>query len=434
MTTDRTGAPAVADPLGVAGEVFPAVAEALGLTLLRSRCLGAEPTATGVIVGYDLDLASGTGTCTVETHTVYLETNPTGPERDGVLDFRAEDGDDRVSVWLYPRDPELPALPAAVYPEAAAILLDRIGLRPTDPGQLTVTLAAYRPGKRAVVRLTAPEFTVFLKVVRPKVAARLHARHESWRAHGLPVPRSLGWSEQGFIVLQSLPGLESGRVLDRLPPNGFLDAVDDLTARLATITGTDPARRSLVSRLPWYLDRVRALHPEHDAALTAIGAAIERMRGRGSPTPVTIHGDLHLGQIFVDPGQPTTITGLLDIDTAGQGDPADDAAAFYAHLAVTALHHRERGEPVLAGRADELARLARARWDQRGHADTGYAERVRAIAATHLLGHILARGTAHAELLSAAGDLLGVPVCRPDLQHENPLTAATGRSHLTTRR
>jgi hypothetical protein len=112
----------------------------------------------------------------------------------------------------------------------------------------------------------------------------------------------------------------------------------------------------------------------------------------------------HVGQVFVDPQHPSRITGVLDIDTAGLGDPADDAAAFYAHLVVTAQHHRSRGDDDLAEKCLSLAGSARERWS--GRADDEFAVRARAIAATHLLGHILTAGGYGAVLLSAAEDLV----------------------------
>ncbi|SDK46117.1 Predicted kinase, aminoglycoside phosphotransferase (APT) family [Cryobacterium psychrotolerans] len=393
-TPDRT------EPDEATRGILEAVAESVGMTLVASRQLTLENTTRGFASGHELELCSNAGAR--ETHIVYLETNPTKREREGVLTFRDEESGERIAVWLYPRDPELPALPAAVFPEAATTLLRRLGL---DPSAVTLTVVAYRPGKRAVVRVEAPEFTVFLKVVRPAVAEDLHARYSLWRLEGVPVPRSLGWSADGFIAFAPLAGTEASQLIADLQPGAFLDAIDDLTARIGAIPSAGAARKSLAERLPWYLDRLLALLPEHTASITRIGEAIARVRERaGAATPVTIHGDLHVGQVFVDPQHPSRITGVLDIDTAGLGDPADDAAAFYAHLVVTAQHHRSRGDDDTAEKCLFLAERARDRWS--GRADAGFALRARPIAATHLLGHILTSGAHGAELLAAAESLV----------------------------
>ena len=57
-----------------------------------------------------------------------------------------------------------------------------------------------------VVEVRGPGLRLFLKVVRPGLAEGLHERHRLLRAAGLPVPRSLGWTEDGLLVLEALVG------------------------------------------------------------------------------------------------------------------------------------------------------------------------------------------------------------------------------------
>src|SRR5690606_33804762 len=114
--------------------------------------------------------------------------------------------------------------------------------------------------------------------------------------------------------------------------------------------------------------------------------------GRRTPFPhKTIHGDLHLGQIFVDPDSPLTITGVLDIDTAGTGDPADDAAALYGHLEVLTRHLESSGRSDAALRTRQLGAVWRDLW--RRDDDPGFRHRALAITATHLMGHALRQST-----------------------------------------
>src|SRR5690606_11465415 len=118
-------------------------------------------------------------------------------------------------------------------------------------------------------------------------------------------------------------------------------------------------------------------------------------------SPVTVHGDLHLGQVFVDTTTRNSIVGLLDIDTAGLGDPADDAAAMWAHLKVTAHQRGEHGAS-----AERLARVARDRWPRAS--DPSFAARAGAIGAVHMLGHTLAGAiTVPAALQFAESSLAG---------------------------
>src|SRR5690606_35409472 len=77
----------------------------------------------------------------------------------------------------------------------------------------------------------------------------------------------------------------------------------------------------------------------------------------------------------------------LDIDTAGLGDPADDAAALYAHLIVTVLVNSDK--PSVVSACEELAVRWRESW--RAREDSSFDDRATAIAATQLLAHALNR-------------------------------------------
>src|SRR5690606_3080334 len=109
------------------------------------------------------------------SQVIYLERSEAMEEREGVLVFRHEETDDEVGVWLYPKDPELPALPTTVYPQAAGVILQKMGI---DPTGLSLELVAYRPGKRAVVKMSTLQRTVFMKIVRPRLISELHEKYQ----------------------------------------------------------------------------------------------------------------------------------------------------------------------------------------------------------------------------------------------------------------
>lgn len=394
MTTPRSSESGVPDSSPAAAttserdEAVAAVAASLGLTLRASRRLQGESLGDGFVTGHEVELESPDGT--VQTQTLYLDDGATMEERPGVLRLESESGA-ALSVWLYPADPALPALPAAVFPAAAAMLLSRLGLDDTD---LSLEVLAYRPGKRAVVRMSTATHTTYLKVVRPHVVATLRGLYGSWTDAGIPVPRVVASASDGLVAFAPLPGVEATMVLDALSRGErFLDALDSLTRHIGGIPIQESARASLLSRLDWYERRLIAMDSDLAAGISRAIREIELVRDRSAPLPhpVTIHGDLHLGQIFVDPAEPTRISGVLDIDTAGLGDPADDAGAMYAHLIATA-HHREStgGGPGQneAQRARMLAELLRARWNRAD--DAGFPDRALAVSAVQLLGHALA--------------------------------------------
>lgn len=388
MTTEVAGtAPAPADDPD--RPLLEAVAQALARELIECTRISHEPTASGFITGFAVLLRDDAGT-TAREH-LYVETGRETDARPGVLRLVADDG--AASVWLHPADPELPALPAATFAASAGVLLTRLGVAGGVGGVGEMQMLGYRAGKRAVLRIHTADDVVYLKVVRPDDAGPLAERHRLWAEHGVTVPRVLGWSPDGLVVLAPLPGVEALRRLDELDHGVFLEQLDGLVARLAEVPSASPARSSLAERLDWYAERMTVFAPEHATQIADVASQITGLLARAAPNPrpVTIHGDLHLAQVFVDAtGQG--ITGILDIDTAGLGDPADDAAAIWAHLVAA----RRRVVPL----ADTL----RSRWIREG--DPSFAQRATAVAATHLLGHCLAGTLTPSASVTMAAELL----------------------------
>jgi aminoglycoside phosphotransferase (APT) family kinase protein len=132
---------------------------------------------------------------------------------------------------------------------------------------------------------------------------------------------------------------------------------------------------------------------------------------------VTVHGDLHLGQVFLDPGAPDRVTGVIDIDTAGLGDPADDAAALVAQLLASAELLDRAGSHARANATRRAADAFRAGWHRDG--DPGFAGRARAIVAAHVLGHALSGSIDAGTALRLAGESLD----------ESTLTSTSRPSH-----
>lgn len=411
-------------------EILEAVVEALGLQLASHELLRETVSGDGIVRGYRVDVSDQSGE--TRSEVLYLQTSVPKPRStsgvdtdntnaenttaDGVLVFRNAETDDEVAVWLYPRDPALPALQTAVYPEAAAIMLHKMGI---PAHGLQLELAAYRPGRRAVVKATTNEQTLYLKVVRPQQIETLHGLYAQWSEAELPVPRTLGWSRDGLIGFSELPGRPALDVVDTLDEQ-FIDEIERLIAKYHAIESTHSARTSLAERVDWYARRVAARHTPLASRASALGQRITSARTTLPPAEqVTIHGDLHLAQVFVDPASTAVITGILDIDTAGLGDPADDAGALYAHLIVSEMFEQGRERDASAeavnasaeaeagtgaGRSTHFMRVAqlwRARWQP-----YDYAQRAATVAATHLLAHTLGDFAPAEDLLNAAEQLL----------------------------
>ncbi|WFR68549.1 hypothetical protein P9139_10685 [Curtobacterium flaccumfaciens] len=162
--------------------VIPQAFAGSGTSVVAARAHSVEPSGNGYLYGYEVDTVDRNGQrATVLT---YVDTGGAHDQNSAIVTDPATG--EPVSVWAYPNDPGLPVLPQVTYRDAVAELLTTLGMPVTDP---TLTVAAYRPGKRAVVRVDAAEGTVFLKVVRPHRVAPIEQSHEQFVAAGLPVPR-----------------------------------------------------------------------------------------------------------------------------------------------------------------------------------------------------------------------------------------------------
>lgn len=372
-----------------------------GATVHRVRQQDIEPIGDGFIVGVSADLHGPNG---IRSTDIYVNTASNAPHDERSL--RAErPGGGRAVVWEHPADPALPALTAMSFPEAAGQTLAKFGI---EASGAVLTLEAYRPGKRAVFRIDTDAGRFFAKIVPPSTVAEIDSLHRAFLAAGVPVPVSLGYADSGLLLLTRLAGESAAsRIRQIAAAPGFLDSLTALSNAMAEVPLTRLARPSLASRVDWYGDRMREQAPRFAPGTDALIPLIAHRYAATRPgPPVTIHGDLHLGQLFVEPADPTSICGVLDIDTAGLGDPADDRGALYGHVRVSALQAGQSGDAAGAQSYAALASAISGRFD---------GSRVLAIAATHLLGHALAaasRGTetgnavAHA-LLTEAHELVG---------------------------
>jgi hypothetical protein len=270
-------------------------------------------------VQYDVRLSSADG-CE-RRETIVARTGGALPEGAVILDGDAG----RVALWRMAADPALPGLGAVLDPGRGGALLVDLG---APPGDVSITIKAYRPGRRAVVELLVPGARLFAKVVSPGEAQALHARHRLL-AQTLPVPQSHGWSEDlGIVALQPLPGVTLREAL----ANGLpAPAPGEVLGVLEAIPAPADGRRSpaLVDAAVAHAGLLRRLLPEESGRLDTIIDAVQRAAGASPLVPV--HGDYYETQVTVLDGR---LAGMLDIDTMGLGHRVDDHANAIAHLAV----------------------------------------------------------------------------------------------------
>lgn len=295
-----------------------------------------------LVVRYEAQVSWGSRSPVRET--LLASTTRHGPPP-GTLPVVAEaDGSVlEVGVWRWPFDPRLSALTEMVTADSAAARLGHI-VRPP----LSLDVVAYRPTERCVVRVTgACGTTIYVKVVDPAVTGAVVDRHRRLLAAGLPVPEIVGGdTDAGWLAMAELPG-DTLRLRLKAhqpgwpPAEEYLDLLDRLRkVELAHAAPVAPRTADAVGHaamlgvvLPDQRPRLERLA---DALTAEAGAAADRVG------PI-VHGDLYEAQIIVDGGR---ITGLLDIDDAGPGDPLDDVATVLGHLryreqTITERRHRD---------------------------------------------------------------------------------------------
>lgn len=374
--------------------LLEALLAADGRTLLEHQLCQVDVGRSGQVRGYEVSWSRGADQ---GRDLVYVEP-ATGDPGVGVqvADPRTAA---RHRAWRYPDDPALPALPPAVHLDAVAVLLPRLGVGAAPTG---LELMSYRPGRRAVVRVHLQAGTaVYLKVVRAERVELVHEKHRVLHEAGLPVPRPLGWSPSGLLALAALPGVPAADVLPKVAyDEQFPTSVAALARQLAPATGARwPARRTPTAAVAWYAEQVAGVAPGLAERARAIAAAVAAAVPDHATGAGGIHGDLHLGQLLVDPDDPGTIVGLLDVDTAGPGHPDEDAVALLAQLEVVGL--ADHGDDALTA----AAVVAGATWPRLLVREQG---RFEVRMAAHLLAYALdpaARGDlAHADALLGRAD------------------------------
>lgn len=324
---------------------------------VRPRLISREPLGAGTVAGFAIG----------EDHadqTYFVDTSRLGVVAETGLAMGHDQERPEARIWLHPADPHLPALAATAFPHSVGILLRRLGIG----AEGTAQMVGYRPGRRAVLRVPAEAGDIWIKVVRPSRIDRIIRAHRACAEAGLPVPALRGWSPEGLLVLDPAVGTPASDVAWR--PAELLTVTEQLRERIAAVPWEAPAR-SIASRLDWYAARIGGWQ----AAVRVAERTATRLR-RLAPQPlVTVHGDLHYGQLFLTDG---AITGFIDVDTLGAGVRAEDSAAFLSHAVASA-----RLTPAsAAGRVWELADGALHRW--------GDDPAVRPYTALHLIGHALA--------------------------------------------
>jgi hypothetical protein len=312
---------------GPAEEVLNAALAAVGgrATGVRATQVRYAPEKS-ITVQYTATVAWGDR---ITKETLVASSGITVPKETVELDV---DGA-RITLWRYPRDPFLPGLEAATDPRRMNLLLADLG---SPQVSTNLRRRAYRPGRRAVIEAVAPTTRIFIKVVRPDRVEAIHNKHSAM-AGRVPVPHSYGWSaDLGLVALQAM----SGRTLRQVLESG--------SRRLP-----QPARiRTLLQALPQPPEPTPVRGPaaqasRHGRVLGVVAPelrqeiheVVEAVGSVEDEETVPVHGDFHSAQVLV---RGEEVVGLVDVDTAGVGQRADDFAGILGHLSTLTLTSPKR--------------------------------------------------------------------------------------------
>lgn len=256
-----------------------------------------------------------------------------------------------VGLWRWPHDPALPALARATSAAAVRSWLPAAGV-PAEDARLR--LRAYRPGRRAVVEVTAPAGRWFLKVVRPAEVPGLVTRHRLLTG-AVPVPEVLAATDDGVVVLPALDGTPMRAVLGDPAARPGPAVLTGLLDRLPTAVAELPRVRGPLERAPGHAAVLGLVVPHLRPRLDALVAALSADPVEHEVVPV--HGDLYEAQLLLAGGD---VVGVLDVDGAGAGQRVDDLANLLGHLAVLGHHgyRRELAAGLPVAPADLATRVA----------------------------------------------------------------------------
>jgi aminoglycoside phosphotransferase len=272
--------------------------------------------------------------------------------REGDEIFAARSGEHRgaetqllgASVWRFPHDRRLAALPRLADPGALGCARTRL-----------VAYAAERSATAACLNADG-DVVGYAKAQAPGAAAAERRITRAVRAAIEPavrIPRVLA-GDGGFVLLEALPG----RRLDGLG----LDALGSLGAALATLHAL-PAPETRFARLdPPRLATaagvLRRARPDVAAAATRLLARLDAARDDGRRAPVCLHGDANLrNALLLDDER----IGLIDLEHVSAGPAAADLGQLLAGLFAA---RRPGGRALLAGyaRVAPLPDRAALRW------------------------------------------------------------------------
>ena len=241
-----------------------------------------------------------------------------------------------ILIYLFPDDPDLPALAAVNSDLLRRLLPDRPDLARAP----RVTLR-YKPLRRYVARLDGQEGTALLKLYSAAgydAAVRGMLAFEPSGSLGLAPKIALSDADRAIV----LGWVEGAPLRERLVTRYFdrtgLVATGCAIAHVHRQAGSGLQRVSRTMHVTALVNLARSLSsvsPELSVRIGHVASELaERLMALTSSSMRPIHGDFDASQVVLGDASVT----LIDFDRAQLGDPATDLGNFVAYLEYDALH------------------------------------------------------------------------------------------------
>ena len=296
--------------------------------------------------------------------SAYYELSPGDPPRHAAVAWT----NDSVQVLVSPDDPAMPQL-AGLHDDAhRADLLGFAG---------RVETIRYRPGQRHVLRVSAPDRAVYVKIdkddsgARAVPVAQALASRMAAECPGAGLAEPIGYSAVDHAGLwRSSPGEP---LWQRLGDPASAERLTHLLGRAVRVLHDTPA-----DFLPPSADKAHDVQAEVAATvragehigtlvpqlgsdfLTIVEAVIEGLAHVPTEAPTFTHGDLKSDNVLAFDGQVR----LLDLDRCGPADPALDLAKFAADLHWWCAPDSERARALAESFRAGYGECDPARWDR----------------------------------------------------------------------
>lgn len=246
-------------------------------------------------------------------------------------------------VWRHPHDPVLASAPEAFSPDAVAGWLATAGLA---SGEVALTAVAYRPMRRAVLRVDVDGGRWFVKLQRPKRHLEYLERMALLAPAGV-TPPVVAVPAEGVTITAAAEGVSLAQALAAWSMQGAVEpdpaSLLELLGRLPGGVRTLPPQRGHDVRLRMALETAVVELPGRASEIADLGERLLAADARAELGPVVAtHGDFYEANIFTVDGRATSV---IDIESAGPGHLVDDLATLMAHLVVlpdlSAVHYAQ---------------------------------------------------------------------------------------------